>query len=372
VNWIFLRDIVARLPGGRRLSAELAQSRRQRDLLQQRLERSEQQRETLRGRLETRRQRARAAQPDEAVLEHVLPLRHAAMLAANHDGRTAGESAFAEQSASYRDALANLDSPPAASERVVIAGLTWWMPAHAGESEGIAQRLAGKRRLPLREILETRELAVGRVMIDIGANVGTTSIPRVLLGDFDRVYAIEPDPGNYACLVRNIVINGVRGLVLPDRVAIGDADGEMTLRSMRSGTHHLVTRPTDVTEDERVTVPCLMLDTWVTQMGIDLTDVAFIKSDTQGWDARVLAGAARVLARRHIAWQIEFSPAMLQRSGRSMDEVYQLLERHFTHFIDLRSEGGAHVRRTSELREALANVGKGSRRYTNVLLYSAG
>src|SRR6266480_4404290 len=108
MNWIFLRDIVARLPGGRRLSAELAQSRRQRDLLHQRLERSEQQRETLRRRLETRRQRARAAQPDEAVLEHVLPLRHAAMLAANHDpsrrsatgaeadGRVAREAAFAE------------------------------------------------------------------------------------------------------------------------------------------------------------------------------------------------------------------------------------------------------------------------------------
>ena len=39
--------------------------------------------------------------------------------------------------------------------------------------------------------------------------------------------------------------------------------------------------------------------------------------------------------------------------------------------IDLRSEGGTRVRRTSSLREALAYVGKGSRRYTNVLLYSA-
>ena len=78
-----------------------------------------------------------------------------------------------------------------------------------------------------------------------------------------------------------------------------------------------------------------------------------------------------MLERRHIAWQIEFSPAMLERSGRSLDEVYQLLERHFTHFIDLRSEGGTRVRRTSSLREALAYVGKGSRRYTNVLLYSA-
>lgn len=291
------------------------------------------------------------------------------MLAANQDGRTAREAAFAERSASYRNALAHPDAMPSATDSVVIAGLTWWIPAEAGESEGIAGRIAGKRRLPLREILETRELAVGRVMIDIGANVGTTSIPRALLGDFGCVYAIEPDPANYACLVRNVVINGVRGLVLPDRVAIGDADGEVTLRTRKSGTHHLVTRAGDVREEERVTVPCATLDTWVTRMGIDLADVAFVKSDTQGWDARVLAGAAGVLARRHIAWQIEFSPAMLQRSGRSMDEVYGLLERHFSHFIDLRSEGGSRVRRVSELRDALAYVGKASRPYTNVLLY---
>jgi FkbM family methyltransferase len=208
-------------------------------------------------------------------------------------------------------------------------------------------------------------------MIDIGANIGTTSIPRVVLGDFGWVYAIEPDPANYACLLHNVVINGLRGLVLPDRVAIGDTNGEMTLRMQATGTHHLVTRASDVSDSERVTVPCLTLDTWVERMGIDLADVAFIKSDTQGWDARVLAGASRVLSQKHIAWQIEFSPAMLERSGRSMHEVYTLLERHFTHFIDLRSESGAHVRPTSELRNALAYVGNSRRKYTNVLLYSA-
>jgi FkbM family methyltransferase len=372
MSWLasVVRDLVARLPGGRRLRAELEHSVRQRDLLRQRLDRSEQQRQALRRRLETRRQRARATQPDEAVLEHVLPLRHAAMLAANHNGRVAREAAFVERSASYRDALAHPESMPNA-QQVTIAGLAWWMPAQADASGGIAQRLAGRRRLPLREILETRELAVGRVMIDIGANVGTTSIPRALLGDFTYVYAIEPDPANYACLVRNIVGNGVHGLVLPDRVAIGDSNGEMTLRSLKSGTHHLVTRASDIREDERVTVPCLTLDTWLDRMGIDPLDVAFIKSDTQGWDARVLAGASRLLAWKHIAWQIEFSPAMLERSGRSMDEVYHLLQRHFTHFIDLRNETGARVRPATELAQALAYVGKTERRYTNVLLYSS-
>ena len=367
----WLSDVVAHLPGGRRLRVELEQSRRQRALLAERLERSEGQRNALRRRLDARRQRMRAVQPDEAVLEHILPLRHAAILAANHDGRHARETAFAARSASYREALADADRTPAPAERVDVAGLTWWMPVEADDTEGIAHRLGARRRLPLAEILETRELAVGRAMIDIGANVGTTSIPRALLGDFNWVYAIEPDPLNYACLVQNIVSNGVRGLVLPDRVAIGDLDGEMTMRLRRSGTHHLVTHAEHAREGERVVVACQTLDTWVDRMGIDLSDIGFIKSDTQGWDARVLTGATRVLARRHIAWQIEFSPPMLERSGTSMDELFRLLQNQFTHFIDLRRSGGVRVRATQELRASLADIGSAGRRYTNLLLYNA-
>jgi FkbM family methyltransferase len=293
------------------------------------------------------------------------------MLAANHDGRTAREAAFEARSTSYREALADADTPPTGADRIAVSGLTWCLPVEADESEGIAHRLAVRRRLPLAEILQTRELAVGRAMIDIGANVGTTSIPRALLGDFHWVYAIEPDSLNYACLVRNIVGNGVRGLVLPDRVAIGDVNGEMTMRVRRSGTHHLVPQSEHVSEEERIVVPCLTLDTWVDRMGVDLSDVGFIKSDTQGWDARVLAGAARVLAARHIAWQIEFSPPMLERSGKSAEDLFRLLERHFTHFIDLRREEGARIRGTNELRTSLDHVGSAGRRYTNLLLYNA-
>src|SRR5438128_529862 len=101
----FVRELVARLPGGRRLHAELAQAARQRDVLRARLDRSERQRAALRRRLETRRLRALASQPVETVLEQVLPLRHAAIVASNHDGRAGREAAFAARSASYRDAL---------------------------------------------------------------------------------------------------------------------------------------------------------------------------------------------------------------------------------------------------------------------------
>lgn len=294
------------------------------------------------------------------------------MLASNHDGRASREAAFAGRSVAYRDAVASTgDDPPASSACVVVAGLSWWIPKRPGDQDGVAERLEGKGRLPLREILETRELAVGRVMIDIGANVGTTSITRALLGDFNTVYAAEPDPANYACLVRNVVTNRVRGLVLPDRVAIGDSNGDMTMRTLQSGTHHLVTRSSDVRQSDHVTVPCLTLDTWVERIGIDLSEVGFIKSDTQGWDLRVLAGAPGVLGHKHIAWQIEFSPPMLQRAGGAVADAYLSMEAHFTHFIDLRGESGARVRPISQLRDALAYVEAGRRRYTNLLLYTS-
>src|SRR4029079_6997537 len=106
----FVRDLVGHLPGGGRRRAALKQSRRQRDVLSDRLKRSEAHREVLRRRLDARRQRMRATQPDDTVLEHVLPLRHAAMLTANHDGRDARESAFLARSMSYRETLADVDS----------------------------------------------------------------------------------------------------------------------------------------------------------------------------------------------------------------------------------------------------------------------
>jgi len=352
---------------GTSLKAELAQVTRQLDKLRHRLERAGEETGDLRKRLAANRRHAKSIQPDEHVLEQVLPLRHAAVIASNHDGRAHREAAFIARSTSYREAIAR-EGPD--TERVMAGGLSWCLPAADG-SGALSQRLVAGHRLPLQEILEARELAVGRAMIDIGANVGTTSIPRVVLGDFACVYAAEPDPANYSCLVRNVVDNQLRGLVLPDRVAIGDVDGEMTMRVQASGTHHLMTDASHAAEHERVTVPSLTLDTWIDRMGIDPSEVSFIKSDTQGWDARVLAGAARILRYKHIAWQIEFSPAMLERAGWTLEQVYALLGQHFTHFIDLRGQDGVRARRISELHEALAYVGHGGRRYTNVLLYSA-
>ena len=119
-------------------------------------------------------------------------------------------------------------------------------------------------------------------MLDIGANIGLTSIPSVLLGDFQFVYAAEPDPANYECLVHNAVENNLHGRVFPDQAAIGNRDGETVLmRPKVIGGHRVLPEGHRSKNRELVTVPCYTLDSWVQRFAIDLNEVAFVKIDTQ-------------------------------------------------------------------------------------------
>jgi FkbM family methyltransferase len=244
------------------------------------------------------------------------------------------------------------------------------VPADEASKGALSDRILGEGWLPLEDILATRELALGTAMIDIGANIGTTSIPRVVLGDFAYVYAAEPDPANYACLVDNVAANGLRGFILPDRIAIGGADGEAVLRRRTQiGTHHLVATASGPTD---IAVQVRSLDSWIAQLGADVAAITFVKVDTQGWECQVLRGASRLLARKHIAWQIEFSPRLLKQAGASSGDLLDRAEAHFTHFIDLGSRTTPRVRPVSQIREAMASVERRERRYTDLLLYNAG
>ena len=210
-------------------------------------------------------------------------------------------------------------------------GLTWWVPRREGTGDKFADRIA-QGVLPWREMERTRALGAGGVMLDIGANIGTTSIPRVGLGDYQAAYCAEPEPGNYAALVENIEKNGLLGFVLPDRLAIADADGEASfLVSPFMGQHELTVAGAG--KGEVVTVPTRTLDSWLAHLGVDPHDVTFVKTDCQGWDGHVLRGAADLLRHRHILWQIEYWPSGIERSSMSVRELHAIIAGAFTHGI---------------------------------------
>ena len=293
------------------------------------------------------------------VLADLLPSR-AAWRRATPPDPAALERERVHLSASAEYAAAIAGSLPA-SEEVTIAGLFWRVPADARRPGRLADRVVKDGWLPLADLLRTREAITSGVMLDIGANIGLTSIPRAVLGDADVVYAAEPDPDNFACLVANTIANGLRGIVLPDRVAVGDRTG--TARLQRSGSiggHRL-------TEDDGLEVPVVTVDDWVARLHVDAAAVRYVKVDVQGRESHVLDGAQSLLTRPGVVWDVEFSPEHLRLCGRSPEHLIERMQAAFTTFVDLNPHApGKRVRPVDQLAEALAYL---DRSYTNLLLY---
>ncbi|HEY7185561.1 MAG TPA: FkbM family methyltransferase [Vicinamibacterales bacterium] len=256
---------------------------------------------------------------------------------------------------------------PTNADSVHIAGLVWCVPADDRKPGSLSDRLL-RRELPLAEILRTRPFARGGVMIDIGANIGSTSIPRVLLGDVDRVYGVEPDPANYACLERTIAANGLAAHVMIDRVALGSIDGEADLLvASRMGRHRLLAA--GVVKSNTIRVATMRADTWAGRLGADLDRVRYVKCDTQGWEAHVLAGAPHLLARRDIIWEMEICPGLLEAADSTLDDLCATLAHHFDWFVDLRADDETLDRQASTtLAGAVRKAIAGPRNYTNVIL----
>lgn len=296
---------------------------------------------------------------EKDVLQRSLPLRARTVATRRaQPGVRERERRFAEASPAYAAAIDVEDAAFTGSlRRIVLDGLTWWVPLVRPNDMERVERAVGHQDFPYRVIAQTRELALGGAMIDLGANVGRMCIPRVVLGDVTAAYCAEPDPLNYECLVRNIRDNGLRGLVFPDRVAVGGSTGTVRLARTRTAGGHRVIGGSVVTQHETIEVPMVTLDAWIDRLSVDPELVAFIKMDVQGSEVAVLKGAAHVLAHRHVAWQIEVDPDLLQAGGSSVADLFAILQRHFTHFIDLcRDAVGPRVREVGELPEALGYI----------------
>ena len=309
---------------------------------------------------------------DPEVLKGLLPIK-AALLP--HRTRTPGARArderFRAASASYVRALADSDAHDTHMHAMVLDGLRWWVPLLRPDDEAEVQRYVGHQDFPYRVITQTREVVLGGIMLDLGCNNGRMAIPRAILGDVAAVYGAEPDPLNYACLVRNVRDNHLSGIVMPDWLAIGAEAGVVRLRRAKTAGGHKVVDASAPAKGETVDVPCRSLDGWVETLGIALEDVSFVKVDVQGSEMAVLRGATGVLQQKHIAWQMEIDPPLLARRQVTPQDLYDVLAQHFTHFIDLnRQLTGPRVRPTAEMAEALAYIAAQKDGRTDVLLFS--
>jgi FkbM family methyltransferase len=137
------------------------------------------------------------------------------------------------------------------------------------------------------------------VLLDLGANIGMTSLWLAKRYSFTQVIAVEPDPNNAALVRQNLELNGIPGHVL--EAAIGPKEGtarfEFSEHSMMG----------NLSENGSL-VSMISVATIIEKFGV--TTFALIKLDIEGAEQRLFDGPTDWLARTQ-AIIIEFHPTVV-------------------------------------------------------------
>jgi FkbM family methyltransferase len=185
---------------------------------------------------------------------------------------------------------------------------------------------------------ETNRLFVGffathraGTYIDIGANLGLTTIPIAAISGVD-CKAFEPDPDNYRHLTRNVAEHCRHGNVQLFNLAVYDRTGtiEFEIDVHNHGDHrvHVAGRAGLLMEASRpvIAVQSTRLD--------DLFDIAtlkrplVVKMDTQGSEGQIFAGGERLLAESTLIF-FEYWPYSMRRFSADIDALTKFIERTF-------------------------------------------
>jgi FkbM family methyltransferase len=183
----------------------------------------------------------------------------------------------------------------------------------------------------------------GRLLVEVGANIGTTTLPAVLHQGASGVLALEPEPSNLWLLRANIAANGLddgRVQVLP--VAASDHAGEaaMEVAKTNSGDSRIRTASDGLDlygENRREVIPVRVerLDDLLANRGVEHDDIGLVWIDTQGHEGQVLGGAPNLL-RSNVPIVTEYWPYGLRRAD-GLDVMHDLITASGRRVLDLRA-----------------------------------
>lgn len=177
------------------------------------------------------------------------------------------------------------------------------------------------------------------LLVDVGANLGTVTIPAIARGHAGQVLAVEPDRLNYRTLMANLYLNDLQDRVVVVNAAAGAESGEeleLQISPDNKGDHRVkhFSEPGVFGEENWPT--CTVVSTRVDDLLIrhGLTRAlprSLIWIDVQGWELQVLRGAPAAIA-GGAAFVIEFWPYGLRRNGM-LDGLEAFLCEHFARLI---------------------------------------
>lgn len=159
----------------------------------------------------------------------------------------------------------------------------------------------------------------GGTYMDIGANIGLTTIP-VARNPRINCFAFEPEPVNFELLKRNVGRNAAGSSIEFHQIALFHSRCSISLAvaDHNIGDHRLTLG--SVPGRRTIEISAVPLDDFLDRVSGPLA----IKIDTQGAEPHVIAGGSQVLARAGML-VMEFCPYLMRQLGGDPNVVIDLI-----------------------------------------------
>ena len=186
-----------------------------------------------------------------------------------------------------------------------------------------------------------RPPVAGRTFVDVGANIGTTTIPAVRLFGARHAIAIEPSSANCRLLRANIAANKLDDQVTVVELALSHRAGGYTLELGPDNTGDYRIRLTDDPGEigeagwALEQVEAVTFDELLEARQVSLGDIGLVWMDTQGHEAHVLDGASSLLA-SDVPVVAEYWPYGLRRAG-ALERLHAIVAGNYRLVLDVRA-----------------------------------
>lgn len=177
------------------------------------------------------------------------------------------------------------------------------------------------------------------IFLDIGANIGTSSLEAISFEQVSQCIAFEPSSDNFALLSTNIAINHLNKNIISYQYAVSDIaqKSNLLLSDVCSGDNMLTVYNTSSVDSQlknhskNEVVETIVIDDFFVNQ---LNEIRFLWIDVQGYEYFVLQGCKKLLNTGLVSVQIEYWPYGLRKTN-SLETLNQLLTEEFRFFIDL-------------------------------------
>lgn len=206
---------------------------------------------------------------------------------------------------------------------------------HFGELKQVVDRLQGEG------------FGLGGLFLEIGGNIGSSTVSALHSGQFSYAHVFEPLPSNVEFIQRNVALNGFESCceIVPKALSNQVGSSQMRVCEYNRGDNRVVNAdkatPTATSYGEQywqeIEIQTDTLDHYLQEKQIDPASISLIWMDTQGFEGFVLQGARQFLAARQVPICTEFWPYGLREAG-CVSEFTEFVEEYFSAFLVIGDE----------------------------------